>query len=101
MASASAMGNRMLPVRMQAQEYHRRPMRTRRTLALGLAFLSIAGAACHLPDLQEEQPEHLAQTSFLYAADGSLITELHATEDRVVLGYNQMPQSIRDAAVAI
>jgi penicillin-binding protein 1A len=76
-------------------------MHARRTLVLGLAFLTFAGVACNLPDLQEEQAQKLAQTSFLYAADGSLITELHAGEDRVLLGYNQMPQSIRDAVVAI
>src|SRR5206468_1192598 len=39
--------------------------------------------------------------SFLYASDGSLITSLHATEDRVVLTEGQMTQDVRDAVVAI
>ena len=73
----------------------------RRVTALGLLVLTVAGTACGLPKLEDAQPRVLAQTSFLYAADGSLITELHAGEDRVVLAYSQMPQSIKDAAVAI
>ena len=47
------------------------------------------------------RPLPLAQTSFLYASDGSLITELHATEDRVVLRKGEMPPYLRDAVVAI
>ena len=73
----------------------------RRATALSLLILTVAGTACGLPKLEDAQPRVLAQTSFLYAADGSLITELHAGEDRVVLSYEQMPQSIKDATVAI
>jgi membrane peptidoglycan carboxypeptidase len=76
-------------------------MRTRRAIALGCLLLTVAAGACGLPKLEDATPKQLAQTSFLYAADGSLITELHAGEDRVVLGYVQMPQSIKDAVVAI
>ena len=54
-----------------------------------------------VPQLSDLHARPLAQTTFVYAADGSLITTLHAREDRVVLRYAQMPQSIRDAAVAI
>ena len=84
-ASGSAMENGMLPVRTQAREYHRRPMQMRRATALGLLVMTVAATACGLPKLEDAQPRVLAQTSFLYAADGSLITELHAGEDRVVL----------------
>jgi penicillin-binding protein 1A len=76
-------------------------MRMRRPIALGCLILTVAASACGLPKLEDAKPKQLAQTSFLYAADGSLITELHAGEDRVVLGYARMPQSIRDAVVAI
>ena len=76
-------------------------MRRRRAIALGCLLLSVAVSACGLPKLEDATPKQLAQTSFLYASDGSLITELHAGEDRVVLGYAQMPQSIKDAVVAI
>jgi penicillin-binding protein 1A len=76
-------------------------MQMRRATALGLLVMTVAATACGLPKLEDAQPRVLAQTSFLYAADGSLITELHAGEDRVVLAYAQMPQSIKDATVAI
>jgi penicillin-binding protein 1A len=76
-------------------------MQMRRAIALGSLFLTVASTACGLPKLEDATPKQLAQTSFLYASDGSLITELHAGEDRVVLGYAQMPQSIKDAVVAI
>ncbi|MBI3648381.1 MAG: transglycosylase domain-containing protein, partial [Actinobacteria bacterium] len=67
---------------------------------LGLALLA---QACGLPQLADYQARgaRLPQTSFLYAADGSLITELHAEQDRIVVPYSAMPQSIKDAAVAI
>jgi hypothetical protein len=76
------MEDRMLPVQIRDQGYHRKPMQTRRRMALGLLgllVLTAAGTACGLPQLADMQPSKLAQTSFLYAADGSLITELHAT----------------------
>jgi len=55
-------------------------MRQRRRFPLlGLALLlTTVVAACELPSIDDYDPLPLAQTSFLYAADGSLITELHA-----------------------
>lgn len=76
-------------------------MQMRRQMALGLLVVTAAGTACGLPQLADSPPVQLAQTSFLYASDGSLITELHAGEDRVLLGYTQMSESIKDAVVAI
>ena len=75
----------------------------RRALPLlaGVVSLALIGTACGLPDIEDYKALPLAQTSFLYAADGSLITELHAAEDRVVLRRGQMTQDVRDAAVAI
>jgi penicillin-binding protein 1A len=79
-------------------------MRRRRGHALAIVLLASATAGCGaLPRLSDYRQRSLplAQTSFLYASDGSLITALHAGEDRVVLPRSQMPQSIRDATVAI
>lgn len=70
-------------------------------LSAGLVLLASLTVACSLPRLDQYETRPLAQTTFLYASDGSLITTLHAREDRVVLRYGQMPQSVRDAAVAI
>ena len=74
----------------------------RRFPLLGLiSALVVVTAGCDLPSLDDYDPLPLAQTSFLYAGDGSLITELHAAENRVVLRERQMSPFIRDAAVAI
>ncbi|HJQ72980.1 MAG TPA: transglycosylase domain-containing protein [Actinomycetota bacterium] len=69
-------------------------------LAAFMAACAVFSAACgvHLEDVPRRA---LAQTSFVYAADDSVITELHAVEDRVVLPASQIPTWIRDAAVAI
>ena len=78
-------------------------VRNRRLFPIGAVFAMLASCltACSLPQLEDYDPLPLAQTSFLYASDGSLITELHATEDRVVLRRNQMSPFVRDAVVAI
>jgi penicillin-binding protein 1A len=76
-------------------------MRTRRRLLALLSSLAVIPGGCALPQLSDYTARELAQTSFLYAADGSLITEFHAVEDRVVLTADELPQTLRDAAVAI
>ena len=65
------------------------------------AVLAVLASSCSLPNLDAFQARPLAQTSFLFASDGSLITQLHATEDRVVLQRDQMPRWLREATVAI
>jgi len=67
--------------------------------AFSAAFVVFA-AACGV-DLRDVPRRELAQTSFVYAADDSVITQLHAVEDRVILPTAQIPSWIRDAAVAI
>jgi penicillin-binding protein 1A len=67
-----------------------------------LALLALVAQSCNLPSLDEERElaPALAQTSLLYAADGQLITVLHAGEDRVVIPFKRMPETIRDAVIA-
>ncbi len=74
-----------------------------RLLVASLAILALVAAACSLPNLKDERKKATAlpQTSFLYAADGTLITALHAGEDRVIVKQRNMPEVIRDAVVAI
>ena len=83
--------------------YTRPAMHDRRRFPIigSLTLLAAVTAACDLPSIERYDPLPLAQTSFLYAADGSLITELHAAENRVVLRERQMAGSVREAAVAI
>ncbi|MGE5460562.1 MAG: transglycosylase domain-containing protein [Solirubrobacterales bacterium] len=68
-----------------------------------LCVLALLAQACNLPTLKEErqQATALPQTSFLYAADGTLITRLHAGEDRVVVKWENIPKVMVDAVVAI
>ena len=74
-----------------------------RSLALLTVLLSLVAAACNLPTLREARRDSIAlpQTSFLYAADGSLIMALHAGEDRVVVKAKDIPDVMRDAVIAI
>ena len=74
-----------------------------RALVAAAILLALIAAACNLPDLKDERKNAsaLPQTSFLYASDGSLITALHAGEDRVIVKTKKMPKVIRDAAVAV
>ncbi len=69
-------------------------------LAALTTILVVLMASCGV-QLEDFPRRPLAQTSFVYAADDSLITELHAVEDRVVLPTSQIPRWIRDATVAI
>ncbi|MEX0984106.1 MAG: transglycosylase domain-containing protein [Actinomycetota bacterium] len=74
--------------------------KVRGPFAWTVVFAVLAGG-CAVPDLDDYEARPLAQTSFMYAADGSLITTLHATEDRVVLGRSEMVRWLREATVAI
>ena len=75
-------------------------MDARRGLGLGLALVFLA-AACNLPNLKDEQAQalKLPQTSFIYAADGSLITSLHGEQNRVVVPLSQIPDVMRNAVI--
>src|SRR3990170_7243066 len=74
-----------------------------RTLVVALLVFALGASACDLPTLREARSEAAAlpETTFLYAADGTLITRLHAGEDRVVVGSRRIPDVVRDAVVAI
>jgi penicillin-binding protein 1A len=66
-------------------------------------LIALVASACELPSLREARREavELPQTSFLYAANGTLITRLHAGEDRVVVRANRIPEVVRNAVIAI
>ncbi len=74
-----------------------------RTLGAAVILLALVASACDLPTLREarSQATALPQTTFLYASDGTLITRLHAGEDRVVVRQSRIPEVVRDAVVAI
>ncbi|MDI6712462.1 MAG: PBP1A family penicillin-binding protein [Anaerosomatales bacterium] len=66
------------------------------------AGLYLYGLSRQLPDLDPESVAFKpAETSVVYAADGSVLAEWHAEQDRTVIPIEQMPQHLLDAVVAI
>ena len=57
-------------------------------IAIGL-FL-IFNYVNSLPRLEELTPSPIAQTSKVYALDGSLLTEFHAGENREIIKFSKM-----------
>ncbi|MPY93654.1 MAG: hypothetical protein GEV08_11505 [Acidimicrobiia bacterium] len=77
--------------------------RARRCRALGLVLaLLVVAAGCtyETADVASLAPE-VAQTSRIYAADGTLITELQAEQNRDLVTFAQLPRVLVDAVVAI
>ena len=74
-----------------------------RTLVVGLFVFALAASACDLPSLREarETAQALPETSFIYSEDGTLITSLHAGENRVVVRSRKIPDVVRNAVIAI
>ncbi|MCL4385668.1 MAG: PBP1A family penicillin-binding protein [Actinobacteria bacterium] len=54
-----------------------------------------------LPKLENLTPSPIAETSKVYAVDGSLLTEFHASENREIIPFDKMSQNIKNAVVAI
>jgi penicillin-binding protein 1A len=69
------------------------------SLGLGLYLDALSRT---LPDLKVD-PDSLrtARTSIVYAADGSVIAEWHGEQDRRMITFDQMPEQLRNAVVAI
>ena len=74
-----------------------------RTLVVGLLLVALMASACDLPTLRQARREAdvLPETSFLYTADGTLISRLHAGVDRVSVRGTRIPEVLRDAVIAI
>ena len=71
-------------------------------------FLSVLAALTVLPScswqprsLPDATSEPLAESSKLLAADGSLLTTVHAEENREIVPLTRIPPALRDAVVAI
>jgi penicillin-binding protein 1A len=77
--------------------------RAARRIASSLVAAGLLAASCRLPSLEKERAKApmLSQTSFLFADDGTLITPLHAAENRVVVPSKRIPDVMRDAVIAI
>ena len=73
----------------------------RRVLGAVAGVLLLAGACAYTPDRIEVAPPVDAQSSSIYAADGTLITTLHAEENRENVPLSKIPKVLQDAVIAI
>jgi penicillin-binding protein 1A len=81
--------------------------KTPRTSTVLVALLALAGSACaqlsNLPRLSPADllPPRLAESSKIYASDGSLITTLHEEQNRTIIPLERMPLHLQHAVIAI
>ncbi len=72
------------------------------SLALAGIIIGIAKAYVDTaPTLDLAALDSQDQTSFIYDAEGNLITDYKGTEDRIMVSINEIPKMLRDAFVAV
>ena len=64
-------------------------------------LLALGAAACSVEPLDDPGLGDKPLTTIVYAADGTIIAELHAGENRSVVEYRDLPQHVIDSVVAI
>ncbi|MBR1607020.1 MAG: transglycosylase domain-containing protein, partial [Clostridia bacterium] len=82
-----------------------------RVLAIVILMLALAGVGAVLgiarayvdtaPSLDLTLIDEQAQTSFIYDAEGNLITDYKGTENRVMVSISQVPADLQHAFVAV
>ncbi len=70
-------------------------------VVLSMGLHAVAAVEDDIPSLDDQHAVSLAQTSAIYAADGSRLAYLHGVENRTVISGRQIPQILRNALVAI
>ncbi|MFZ3105912.1 MAG: transglycosylase domain-containing protein, partial [Candidatus Hydromicrobium sp.] len=73
-------------------------------LLVTIIFTGIIGGFLILrsvPSLNELTPSDIAETSKVYALDGTLITEFHAEENREIVSFDKMSDYIKYAILAV
>lgn len=68
-----------------------------------LVAMALVASACRIPNLRTAlaNAPPLAQTSYVYADDHSLITAFHAEQDRTIVPLKKIPVSVQDAVIAV
>jgi len=71
-------------------------------LLCGTAFVNgfLSEVVRDLPLIENLGVPDIAMTSKIYAADGTLLGDVFGEENRVLVGWHQIPQDLRDAIVA-
>jgi penicillin-binding protein 1A len=72
-------------------------------LLCGTAFINgfLSEVVRDMPLIENLGVPDLAMTSKIYAADGTLLGDVFGEENRVLVGWHQIPQDLRDAIVAV
>ena len=68
---------------------------------MSVGLRTVAAVQSYVPSLADQHEVSLAETSAIYASDGSLLAYLHGVENRTVITGAQIPQVLRSAVVAI
>jgi len=68
---------------------------------LMMGLRTVAAMEQDLPSLEAQRKVTLAETTEIYAADGSLLAYLHGVENRTVVSSKDIPDVMRHALVAI
>jgi len=66
-----------------------------------LGLHTVAAVEKDIPSLDAQGEVSLAETTQIYAADGTLLAYLHGEENRTVIGGKQIPNVLRHALVAV
>ncbi len=67
----------------------------------GVLAIVLIAAACSVEPIEDPGIGAGDLTTTVYAADGSVLAEWHAEQDRVLVTYQQLPKHLVDAIVAI
>jgi penicillin-binding protein 1A len=70
-------------------------------LVAGVLVITLVATACSIEPIEDPGIGAGSLTSVVYAADGTVITEWHAGEDRVLVSYGDLPRHLIDLVVAI
>jgi penicillin-binding protein 1A len=68
---------------------------------LMIGLRTVAAVEPDIPSLEAQRDVTLAQTSEIYAGDGTLLAYLHGEENRTVISSDKIPEVMRLAMVAI
>ena len=68
---------------------------------LMVGLRTVAAVEPDIPSLEAQRDVTLAQTSEIYAGDGTLLAYLHGEENRTVISSDKIPEVMRLAVVAI
>jgi penicillin-binding protein 1A len=66
-----------------------------------LGLRTVAAVEKDIPSLEDQRGVSLAQTTQIYAADGTLLAYLHGVENRTVIGGKAIPDNLKYAVVAV